>query len=82
MRRDPETKSDYKYSLSNTPVETVIERLAEKQEQRYWIENAFETAKGDCGLDHYEVLGWDGWHRYMALVMIGQFFLLLEKILN
>lgn len=82
VRRDPETKSDYKYSLSNAPVGTAIERLAEKQGQRYWIEKAFETAKGDCGLDHYEVRGWDGWHRHMALVMMAQFFLLQEKILN
>jgi SRSO17 transposase len=82
VRRDPESKSDYKYSLSNAVAESTIEQLAKKQGQRYWIEKTFETAKGECGLDHYEVRGWDGWHRHMALVMIAQFFLLQEKMLN
>jgi SRSO17 transposase len=82
VRRDAETRSDYKYSLSNAPSVTTIEYLAMRQGQRYWIEHAFEVAKGDCGLDHYEVRGWNGWHRHMALVMMAQYFLLHEKMLH
>jgi hypothetical protein len=82
VRRNRETKDDYKYSFSNAPFDTKIEYLAMRQGQRYWIEHAFEVGKGDCGLDHYEVRGWNGWHRHMALVMMAQYFLLHEKILH
>lgn len=82
VRRTAETKDDYKYSFSNAPSDTTIEYLAMRQGQRYWIEHAFEVAKGDCGLDHYEVRGWNGWHRHMALVMMAQYFILQEKLLH
>ena len=82
VRRSAETKNDYKYSLSNAPSDVTWYYLSMRQGQRYWIEHAFEVAKGDCGLDHYEVRGWDGWHRHMALVMMAQCFLLNEKIRN
>ena len=31
---------------------------------RWQIENGFESAKGECGLDEYEVRTWDAWHRH------------------
>ncbi|MEU9015071.1 hypothetical protein AB0D12_36150 [Streptomyces sp. NPDC048479] len=30
------------------------------------VEDCFETAKTDCGLDQYEVRGWDQWHRHVT----------------
>ena len=76
IRRDAISHSDYKYTLINAPEKTTIKRLAYMQGQRYWIEHAFEVGKGECGLDHYEVRGWTGWHHHMALVMMAQLFLL------
>jgi hypothetical protein len=35
------------------------------------IEECFEIAKGDCGLDHYEVRGWVGWHRHVTLALFA-----------
>lgn len=34
---------------------------------RWSIEDLFELAKGDCGLDGYEVRSWVGWHRHVTL---------------
>jgi SRSO17 transposase len=82
VRRNPGTKSDIKYSLCNADENTTVQRLAYMQAQRFWIERAFEDAKGDCGMADYEVRGWDGWHHHMALVMLAQSFLLDERILN
>ena len=73
---------ELKYSLSNAPQETSTERLAHMQGQRYWIERAFQDAKSHCGLDHYQVRGWQGWHHHAALVMMAMFFMLKEKLLN
>jgi SRSO17 transposase len=39
--------------------------------QRWQIEQCFETAKGECGLDHYEVRHWQGWYRHITLAMLA-----------
>lgn len=82
VRRNIDTKGDYKYSLSNVAVGTPIEKLAFMQAQRFWVERTFEDAKSECGMADYEVQGWIGWHHHMALVMMAQSFLLDERILN
>ncbi len=35
------------------------------------IEQSFETAKGECGLDHYEVRHWQGWYRHITPSMLA-----------
>ena len=35
------------------------------------IEECFEIAKGDCGLDEYEVRSWVGWHRHVTLSLFA-----------
>ena len=36
---------------------------------RWTIESGFEAAKGEVGLDHYEVRSWTGWYRHITLAM-------------
>ena len=57
-----EADGTHKYSLSNAPAETPWERLGYMQCQRFFIERAFQDAKSELGLAHYEVRGWRGWH--------------------
>jgi SRSO17 transposase len=82
VRRDPDTKSDMKYSLSNAAKETPPSRLAYMQAQRFWVERSFEDAKSECGMADYEVRGWKAWHHHMALVLMAQSFMLDERVLN
>jgi len=36
----------------------------------WWtIERSFEEAKGEVGLDHYEVRSWTSWYRHITLAM-------------
>ena len=81
MRRDIHGRN-LKYSLTNSPAETPLLRLAKMQAQRYWIERAFEDAKQVCGMDEYEVRSWMGWHHHMALVMMAQLFIVQMRIEN
>ena len=37
---------------------------------RWAIEECFEEAKGQVGLDQYEVRRWDGWRRHITLAML------------
>ena len=39
--------------------------------QRWAIEDSFECAKTEFGLDHNESRSWHGWHRHVSLVMLA-----------
>jgi len=42
---------------------------------RWAIEESFQAAKGQVGLDHYQVRGWTPWHRFATLAMLALAFL-------
>jgi SRSO17 transposase len=53
------------------PKDTVIEKLVLVEGHRWAIEDSFETAKNELGLDHNETRSWHGWHRHVSLVMLA-----------
>src|SRR4051812_1594389 len=50
---------------------TAIETLVKVEGHRWAVEDAFETAKTELGLDHNETRSWHGWHRHVSLVMLA-----------
>jgi SRSO17 transposase len=46
---------------------------------RWQIERGFEAAKGECGLDNYEVRTWDAWHRHITLALLAHAFLTVMR---
>ena len=53
------------------PIGTSIEKLVAVEGHRWAIEDSFETAKNEFGLDHNETRSWHGWHRHVSLVMLA-----------
>ena len=53
------------------PAGTGIEMLVKVEGHRWAIEDSFETAKNQLGLDHNETRSWHGWHRHVSLVMLA-----------
>jgi SRSO17 transposase len=53
------------------PIGTDIEMLVKIEGHRWAIEDSFETAKNELGLDHNETRSWHGWHRHVSLVMLA-----------
>src|SRR6266700_1534742 len=53
------------------PAGTSIETLVAVEGHRWAIEDRFETAKNEFGLDHNESRSWHGWHRHVSLVMLA-----------
>jgi SRSO17 transposase len=53
------------------PAGTGIETLVAVEGQRWTIEDAFETAKTELGLNHNETRSWHGWHRHVSLVTLA-----------
>lgn len=53
------------------PAGTGIQTLVAVEGHRWAIEDSFETAKNELGLDHNETRSWHGWHRHASLVMLA-----------
>jgi SRSO17 transposase len=53
------------------PAGTPVAVLVTVEGQRWAIEDSFETAKNELGLDHNETRSWHGWHRHVSLVMLA-----------
>ena len=52
-----------------------MEELVRVAGTRWAIEECFEEAKGQVGLDQYEVRKWDGWYRHITLAMLAHAYL-------
>src|SRR5437762_329007 len=50
---------------------TTVAQLVRVAGTRWAVEDLFELAKGDCGLDEYEVRSWVGWHRHVTLSLFA-----------
>ena len=61
------------------PAGTTLEELARVAGTRWAIEECFEEAKGQVGLDQYEVRRWDGWYRHITLAMLAHAYLSVTK---
>ena len=82
VRLDIGAKEEIKYSLSNAPEGTTLDRLAFMQGQRYFVERAFQDAKSTVGLDHYQVRGWQAFHHHMTMVMLAMLYMLETRLTN
>jgi SRSO17 transposase len=74
-RRSLSDPSEVAYYLSNAPSDAALPALAWVASRRYSIEQCFAEAKGEVGLDHYEVRYWHSWHRHLTLSMMALAFL-------
>jgi SRSO17 transposase len=58
---------------------TTLEEVVQVAGSRWTIESGFEAAKGEVGLDHYEVRNWIGWYRHITLAMWAYAFLVVIR---
>lgn len=75
----PGSQGEEKWYYSNLPADTPLHRLVDLAHSRWPIEQFYEDAKGECGLDHYQGRRWDGLHRHLALVMLAYSFLARQR---
>ena len=72
VRRSRGEKLEHAFYLCYAPTpKSTLALLVRVAGQRWQIEQCFETAKGECGLDHYEVRHWQGWQRHITLAMLA-----------
>jgi SRSO17 transposase len=75
----PGERGEIKWYFSTLPADTRLQRLVELAHSRWPIEQFYEDAKGECGLDDYQGRRWDGLHRHLALVMLAYSFLARQR---
>jgi SRSO17 transposase len=79
VRRSLGQQPEVKYHRSNAPAEVPLEKLAQVRGGHWCVEQSFQAAKGECGLDEYETRGWVGWHHHTALSLLALWFLGLQR---
>ena len=75
----PGEDGERKYYDANLPADVSLERLVTIAHARWVIEQFYEDAKGECGLDDYQGRRWDGLHRHLALVLLTYSFLMIQR---
>lgn len=71
VRRHPERPDERAFYLVYVPVGTALEEIIRAAGARWTIEDLFKLAKGQVGLDHYEVRSWHGWYRHITLALLA-----------
>ncbi len=79
VRRSVGQEAEVKCHRSNAPDEIPLEKLAQVRGCHWSVEQSFQAAKGECGLDEYETRGWVGWHHHTALSLLALWFLGRQK---
>ena len=75
VRRELDERDELAFHLTPAPEGTDLATLVRVAGTRWTIEACFEAAKGEVGLDEYEVRSWTGWHRHVTLAMLAHAYL-------
>jgi len=79
VRRRVSEPTEVAYYVVFAPVGTPLAEIVRAAGSRWAIEESFETAKGEVGLDHYEVRSWTGWYRHITLALLAHAFLTVTR---
>jgi SRSO17 transposase len=79
MRRSISEPEEVAYYLCYGPARTTIRELIRMAGKRWVIEDCFEAAKSEVGLDEYEVRKWDGWQRHITLCLLAHAYLAVVR---
>ena len=79
VRRKLKDPKDLAYYLVFAKSGTLLETLVAVAGRRWTIEESLELAKGEVGLDQYEVRHWVGWYRHITLAMLALAYLAVVR---
>ncbi|MFV0131839.1 IS701 family transposase [Streptomyces sp. HMX87] len=69
------TTGELAFYLCWSPATVTLAELVRVAGVRWSVEECFQAAKGQVGLDHYQVRNWTSWHRHITLAMLALAFL-------
>lgn len=68
-----------KFALSNMEG-CHLQELAQRQSQRVFVEQMFKEGKNQVGMGDYQVRGWKGFHKHMAMCMMAMLLIVQIKV--
>ncbi len=74
-RRSITCQTERAYYHAYAPPTTTLAELVQVGGTRWVIETSFAQAKGEVGLDQYQVRTWAGWHRHVTLALLAYAYL-------
>lgn len=80
IRRSLEDATDLATFVCCAPADTPLAALVRIAGSRWRIESAFQEAKGEVGLDHYEVRSYAGWYRHVTLACLAHALLTVLRL--
>lgn len=69
VRRSVRRPEEICYYIAYCPAGTTLAQLIDIAGSRWAVEECFQTAKQERGLDDYQVRLYPGWHRHITLAM-------------
>jgi SRSO17 transposase len=79
VRRSTDDPEDLGFYQAYGPEGTQIEELVRVCQERWTVEECFAEAKGEVGLDHYEVRKWEAWYRHITLCLLAHAYLAVTR---
>jgi SRSO17 transposase len=79
-RRSVSQPDELAYYFVFGPAEATLEQVVQVAGTRWQVEQAFELAKGEVGLDEYEVRTWVGWYRHITLALFALAYLTVVRL--
>jgi SRSO17 transposase len=73
------TDGELAHYLCFCPPESSLADLVAVAGARWAIEESFHTAKGEVGLDHYQVRRYDAWYRHITLACLAHAYLTVTR---
>ncbi|HEV2460897.1 MAG TPA: IS701 family transposase [Ktedonobacterales bacterium] len=78
-RRSVSKPDELAYYFVFGPASGTLEQVVQVAGTRWQVEQAFELAKQEVGLDEYEVRHWTGWYRHITLAMLALAYLTVVR---
>jgi SRSO17 transposase len=79
IRRSLSDHSKRAYYRVSGPAGTTLAEAVRVAGSRWSIEEGLEEAKGEVGLDHYEVRSWTAWYRHITLALLAHAVLVVAR---
>jgi SRSO17 transposase len=79
IRRSVSRPSELAFYLCHTPDPVPLSRLVTVAGARWAVEECFQAAKNEAGMDHYQVRRYESWYRYVTLAMLALAYLAVTR---
>ena len=77
--QDTDEPDETGFDQAYGPEDTSIEELVKACQSRWAVQECLAEAKGEVGLDQYEVRKWDSWHRHITLSLLAHAYLVVTR---